>query len=195
MTEIKVKSLRVLGKLNPSDPRYRGNPDLFIEQYVVSTLYNHSQGEVSPYFEGLRNKRIMATECLTDGRIFLPPRGYCHECLAETTWIDYTKEAGKSNIETSSIFHFSGEAWLDKLPLIMGFIQCGESSTTLPAIIRLTEKRETEKRYLKTLTDKGRALELNGKSVVPRFVRRPKGIASDLYFVVNDPDFIASLEE
>ncbi len=99
------------------------NP-LVVEQ-PYSILYKHSFGEISPYFIGLKNKRLYGTVCRNKEKhkngkdlLFLPPRADCPECMAELhEWVDLTDAVFR--IYTFTTTYFAGESFLDKLPITL----------------------------------------------------------------------------
>ena len=51
----------------------------------------HSYGGLTPFFEGLVDGKLMGTRCATGtcgGLIWLPPRGYCPDCLQRMEWVE-----------------------------------------------------------------------------------------------------------
>ncbi len=52
----------------------------------VSLDYNHANGYLRPYFEGLQHGRAMASHCACCGRTWFPPRPVCPETAEETKW-------------------------------------------------------------------------------------------------------------
>jgi uncharacterized protein len=59
-------------------------------EWPRSITHIHTYGMLSPFFEGLREGRLMATRCpnrsCSEKRLWIPPRGHCPDCHAEMTW-------------------------------------------------------------------------------------------------------------
>jgi len=48
---------------------------------------------IKPFFEGLREGRLMATKCKECGRLFFPPQKDCPSCMdSEVEWVELKKE-------------------------------------------------------------------------------------------------------
>lgn len=56
--------------------------------YKIEADYNCSYGKLSPFFEGLKQKKIMGTKCLSCGTVFCPPTSDCPKCWVPTEWIE-----------------------------------------------------------------------------------------------------------
>ncbi len=59
-------------------------------EWPRSFTHIHTYGMLSPFFEGLREGRLMATRCpnetCTEKRLWIPPRGHCPDCHTEMAW-------------------------------------------------------------------------------------------------------------
>jgi uncharacterized OB-fold protein len=97
---------------------YNTNPLQVGRPYQIE--YIHSYGEVSDFFTGLKNKKLLATRCTKCAKTWLPPRRDCGACGARTLWFE-APQRGK--IHTFSILHFSGEAFLHELPFVLAYIE------------------------------------------------------------------------
>ncbi|MBI5865105.1 MAG: OB-fold domain-containing protein [Planctomycetes bacterium] len=75
----------------------------------------HSYGGWGRFFDGLRERKILATHCKNpacgEKRLWLPPRCECPDCWHETAWVE-APQRGK--IYTWSVVKYPGE--LFKLP-------------------------------------------------------------------------------
>lgn len=81
--------------------------------------YIHSYGEVSEFFLGLQQRKIMGTRCTHCGATWLPPRRDCGKCGHKTEWFEAPQQ-GK--VHTFSVLHFCGEAFLSELPFVLAYI-------------------------------------------------------------------------
>ena len=54
----------------------------------LNLQYDHSFGELSPYFEGLSNGRAMARRCKDCGRVWFPPHTLCPEDSGFCDWLE-----------------------------------------------------------------------------------------------------------
>jgi uncharacterized protein len=59
-------------------------------EWPRSITHIHTYGMLSPFFEGLREGRLMATRCpnkrCPEKRLWIPPRAHCPDCHTEMTW-------------------------------------------------------------------------------------------------------------
>jgi uncharacterized OB-fold protein len=54
-------------------------------------VHHHTYGLLSPFFEGLKKGKLMATRCPTkgcEGGLWLPPRADCPDCHARMKWVE-----------------------------------------------------------------------------------------------------------
>ncbi|MGC8610560.1 MAG: Zn-ribbon domain-containing OB-fold protein [Thermoplasmata archaeon] len=101
------------------------NPNPLIVDLPYHINYKHSYGKVSPYFVGLKNKKLLGTICRNKEKhrsktelLFLPPRADCPECMAEIKeWVDLTNN--EFRIYTYTIAYFAGESFLNQVPYIL----------------------------------------------------------------------------
>ncbi|MBN2465089.1 hypothetical protein JXD38_05650 [candidate division WOR-3 bacterium] len=60
-------------------------------QWPRTLMHHHTYGLLSPFFEGLKKGKLMATKCRTPGcetGFWLPPRADCPDCLTRMKWIE-----------------------------------------------------------------------------------------------------------
>ena len=140
------------------------------QQYVIvqrphSTLYHHSQGLISPFFEGLLEKKLYGTRCLKCGFVFCPPRAHCwkQECrFEETEWIELPLHG---TVITYSLMAFAATAFLKHLPFILTYVRVDNTNGSIP--LRLTDIAPEE-------VNIGLKVNLN-------FIDEPKGDLMDIY--------------
>jgi len=95
-------------------------------------LYRHSYGLVSKFFRGLIDGKLYGTKCPRCETVYCPPRAHCWNpsCkVAETEWVELPL-TGK--VHTFSIMLFSADAFLDKLPFVLAYVQIDGAHTALP---------------------------------------------------------------
>ena len=91
--------------------------------------YNYSVGKVAgKFFEGLREKKILATHCSKSGIAYLPPRAYCERAFEPCDgWV----EAGHEGvIEAATIVTAQFEG-LPKPPYAIAYVRLDGVSTAL----------------------------------------------------------------
>jgi len=86
--------------------------------YEIESI--HSYGEVSDFFLGLKQRKLLATRCTDCGATWLPPRRDCGKCGARTEWFE-APQGGK--VHTFSVLHFAAEAFLPELPFVLAYIE------------------------------------------------------------------------
>ncbi len=60
-------------------------------QWPRTLMHHHTYGLLSPFFQGLKKGKLMATKCLTKGcetGFWLPPRADCPDCLTRMKWVE-----------------------------------------------------------------------------------------------------------
>ena len=81
--------------------------------YEIDSI--HSYGEVSDFFLGLQQRKIMATRCTNpqcgEKRLWLPPRAECPDCWHDMEWVEAPQTG---TIYTHSVVTYPGE--LFRLP-------------------------------------------------------------------------------
>lgn len=77
--------------------------------------HHHSYGGWGRFFQGLRERKILATRCTNaacaEKRMWLPPRCQCPDCWHDMEWVEAPREG---RIYTWSVVKYPGE--LFKLP-------------------------------------------------------------------------------
>jgi len=144
-----------------------GEGDYLIVDRPYDIMYHHSYGRVSPFFQGLLDKKFLGTKCPQCGDVFFPPRVHCWRpaCrLKETQWIEMPQTG---ILHSFTILGFAATAFLPDLPFVLGYVRV-EGANTLIA---------------------SRILEVDPLDVHPdmkvkaEFVDSPKGTPLDFYFV------------
>jgi uncharacterized OB-fold protein len=59
-------------------------------EWPRSITHVHTYGMLSPFFEGLKKRKLMATRCpngsCPEKRLWIPPRAHCPDCHTEMNW-------------------------------------------------------------------------------------------------------------
>ncbi|PSO05575.1 hypothetical protein B9Q12_00235 [Candidatus Marsarchaeota G2 archaeon ECH_B_SAG-G06] len=67
---------------------------LFIDQRELILKYQIPVSDIYPFFEGLKEGKILAPKCSTCSRIYFPPQSVCPFCKkSEMQWIELSREA------------------------------------------------------------------------------------------------------
>jgi uncharacterized OB-fold protein len=94
---------RVRLRTRPSEiDRIKGRWILHFPRFGKEGTHYHTYGELTPYFEGLKKGRLMATRCVNagcpvskgHGELWLPPRADCPDCHRPMKWERILKPAG-----------------------------------------------------------------------------------------------------
>lgn len=144
---------------------YNTNPLQIGRHYEIE--YIHSYGEVSDFFTGLQQRKLMAARCKECGYAWLPPRRDCGSCGARTEWFEAPQE-GK--VHSYSILEFAAEAFLHELPFVLAYIELDGIDTVF--LSRVVDCRP-EDVYV-------------GMPVRARFRRLPEWSPNDVVFVPTD---------
>lgn len=140
------------------------------QQYMIaqrphSTVYHHSFGLISKFFQGLVEKKLYGTRCPKCGLVYCPPRAHCwrRECrLQETEWVDLPL---RGTVVTYSLMAFAATPFLKHLPFILTYVRVDGTNASIP--VRLTGIKPEE-------VNVGLKVKLN-------FVDEPKGDLMDIY--------------
>ena len=140
------------------------------QQYMIaqrphSTLYHHSYGLISKFFQGLLEKKLYGTRCPKCELVFCPPRAHCwrRKCrLEETEWIELPLHG---TVITYSLMAFAATPFLKQLPFILTYVRVDGTNASIP--MRLTGIKPEEVNI--------------GLNVNLNFVDEPKGDLMDLY--------------
>jgi uncharacterized protein len=138
-----------------------------IEQEYKIT-YLHSYGQDSPWFAGLTNRRLLASQAPGGDYTYANPRGHDMYSGAETSWIDITERP--AHIHAFTVCHFGSEEFLPETPFVLALIEFEGVDTLL--LSRLMDIDPDEA-----------ALDWIGMTVKPKFLRNSKLKPTDIYFV------------
>jgi hypothetical protein len=141
-----------------------------IEQDYQIT-YLHSYAQDSPWFAGLTQKRLLASQDPVNGYTYANPRGHDMFSGAETKWIDITERPAK--IHAFTVCHFGSEEFLPETPFILALIEFeGVNTLLLTRMLGLDPLEAT--------------LDWIGMEVEPKFLRNSKLKPTDVYFIPKE---------
>src|SRR3989337_433214 len=140
-------------------------PILIEQEYSIT--YLHSDAQDSPWFAGLANKRLLATQA-PGGYTYAQPRGHDMFTGQETNWIDITDRAAK--VHAFTVCYFGSEEFLPETPYVLALIEFEDVDTLL--LTRLTG-----------VDPAAASLDWIGMAVRPEFLRNSKLKPTDVYFV------------
>jgi hypothetical protein len=130
--------------------------------------YLHSYGQDSPWFAGLTNRRLLASQESDSGYTYANPRGHDMYNGAETIWIDITDRP--AHVHAFTVCHFGSQEFLPETPYVLALIEFEGVNTLL--LTRLMG------------IDPGAAsLDWIGMPVKARFLRNSKLKPTDIYFI------------
>jgi len=137
-----------------------------IEQEYKIT-YLHSYGQDSPWFAGLTNKRLLASQSPASGYTYAMPRGHDMYSGQETRWIDITD--CPAFIHAFTVCYFGSQEFLPETPYVLALIEFEGVDTLL--LTRLMGVDPTQP-----------SLDWIGMPVQARFLRNSKLKPTDVYF-------------
>jgi uncharacterized OB-fold protein len=137
-----------------------------IEQ-PYSITYLHSYGQDSPWFAGLANKKLLASQDVKSGYTYANPRGHDMFSGEETRWIDITERSAK--VHAFTVCHFGSEEFLPETPFVLALVEIEGVNTLM-----LTR--------LMGLDPQAANLDWIAMPVSPHFLRNSKLKPTDVYF-------------
>jgi len=155
-TSMDPEGLEFLRKMTP----------IQIEQEYKIT-YLHSYGQDSPWFAGLANKRLLASQDAAGEYTYANPRGHDMYTGEETRWIDITHIPAK--VHAFTVCYFGSEEFLPDTPFVLALIEFEDVDTLL-----LTR--------LMGVDPNAPGLDWIGMQVQPHFLRNSKLKPTDVYF-------------
>jgi uncharacterized OB-fold protein len=135
------------------------------QEYTVR--YLHSYGQDSPWFAGLTNRRLLASQDPQSGYAYANPRGHDMYSGKETKWIDITNVPAK--VHAFTVCYFGSEAFLAETPFVLALVEFEGANTLL-----LTR--------LMGVDPDAPSLDWIGMQVKPHFLRNSKLSPTDVYF-------------
>jgi hypothetical protein len=102
----------------------------------LAPAFNWSVGNwMEQFFDGLKERKIMASKCGLCGRVFLPPRMICERCFAKTEeWVEIP-ETGTVEAFTAAHVRVGPDGELADLPepQLIALVKHDEADTLLVA--------------------------------------------------------------
>ncbi len=144
-------------------------PILIEQEYKIT--YLHSYAQDSPWFAGLANKRLLASQEPETGYTYATPRGHDMYSGQETVWIDITDRPAK--VHAFTVCHFGSEEFLPETPFILALIEFEGVNTLLLTRLMGLDPNEA-------------SLDWIDMPVTPRFLRNSKFKPTDVYFVPKE---------
>ncbi len=138
-----------------------------IEQ-PYSITYLHSYAQDSPWFAGLTNKKLLASQDPETGYTYATPRGNDMYTGDETNWIDITDR--RAEVHAFTVCHFGSEEFLAETPFVLVQVEFeGVDTLLLSRLVGVDPMEAT--------------LDWIGMEIVPKFLRNSKLKPTDVYFV------------
>jgi len=136
-------------------------------EHEYKVRYLHSYGQDSPWFAGLTNRRLLASQDAQSGYTSANPRGHDMYSGRETKWIDITDAPAK--VHAFTVCYFGSEEFLPETPFVLALIEFKGVDTLL-----LTRLMGVE--------PDAPSLDWIGMQVKPHFLRNSKLKPTDVYF-------------
>jgi uncharacterized OB-fold protein len=133
--------------------------------------YLHSYGQDSPWFAGLTNRRLLASQDPGRGYAYANPRAHDMYSGQETKWIDITNAPAK--VHAFTVCYFGSEEFLPETPFVLALIEFEGVDTLL-----LTR--------LMGVDPDAPSLDWIDMQVKPHFLRNAKLKPTDVYFAPVD---------
>jgi uncharacterized OB-fold protein len=141
-----------------------------IEQDYQIT-YLHSYGQDSPWFAGLSNRRLLASQDPSSGYTYATPRGHDMDSGKETVWIDITSRTAR--VHTFTVCYFGSQEFLPETPFVLALIEIEGVNTLLLSRLIGVDPQDP-------------SLDWVGMVVQPRFLRNSKLKPTDVYFIPDN---------
>ncbi|MGB9069897.1 MAG: Zn-ribbon domain-containing OB-fold protein [Candidatus Acidiferrales bacterium] len=135
--------------------------------------YKYSVGKVAGvFFDGLKQKKILATHCIRCGVSYLPPRAYCERCFESCgNWIEAAHEGV---IEAATIVTAKFEN-LPEPPYAIAYVRLDGVGTAMINFVRDLD--------LSNVKHAAESLK-PGTRVRVQFINEPQGRITDFHYVL-----------
>jgi uncharacterized protein len=141
-------------------------PIQIAQEYKIT--YLHSYGQDSPWFAGLSNRRLLASQAPGSGYTYAMPRGHDAYSGEETNWIDITDRP--ASVHAFTVCYFGSEEFLPETPYVLAMIEFEGVNTLLLARLMGVDPQQP-------------SLDWIGMKVKARFLRNSKLKPTDVYFI------------
>lgn len=136
--------------------------------------YTYSLGIVAgKFFDGLRQKKILATRCSKSGLVYLPPRAYCERSFEPCDgWV----EAGEEGIIEAATIVTAQFENLPPPPYAIAYVRLKGVSTAMVNFVGGLD-----------LSDVPAAAQrlMPGTPVQVEFVEKPEGRVTDFHYILK----------
>jgi len=96
-------------------------------------LSEAAQFTIEQFYRFIAEKKIMAVKCENCGKILIPPRPLCPNCLS--TSLKWIQLKGRGKLLTYTVIHVAPEKFQHLVPYIFGIVELDEG-VRLPGIIQ-----------------------------------------------------------
>ena len=94
---------------------------------------------IEQFYKFLSQQKLMAGRCIKCGKIHLPPRPICENCLSQDfEWIQIT---GKGKLLTYTIIHVAPQQFQTLTPYAVGIVQL-ENGLKIPGMINCVKQEQ-----------------------------------------------------
>ena len=135
--------------------------------------YNYPVGEVGAhFFDGLKEKKILATRCTASNMTYLPPRAYCERSF--NTYDEWIEAGLEGTIEASTIV----TAAFDNLPpppYAIAYVRLDGVSTAMLNFVKNMDLSDVPAAANKLQP---------GRRVKVKFIDQPEGRVTDFHYVL-----------
>jgi len=94
---------------------------------------------IEQFYEFLKAQKIMAARCLKCGKIHLPPRPLCDNCLSQE--FEWVKISGKGKLLTYTIISVAPQQFQALTPYAVGIVQL-ENGLKIPGMIQSLKQKQ-----------------------------------------------------
>ncbi|HEX7483271.1 MAG TPA: Zn-ribbon domain-containing OB-fold protein [Candidatus Bathyarchaeia archaeon] len=88
---------------------------------------------IEQFYKFLGQQKLMAGKCLKCGKIHLPPRPLCDNCLSQN--FEWVSISGKGELLTYTVIHIAPEQFQGLVPYTVGIVEL-ENGLKIPGMIQ-----------------------------------------------------------
>ena len=96
---------------------------------------------IEQFYKFLEQRRLMAAKCLKCGKIHLPPRPLCDNCLGQE--FEWVSVSGTGRLVTYTVIHVAPEQFQALTPYAVGIVQL-EGGLKIPGMINGVTQAQDE---------------------------------------------------
>lgn len=122
--EFRDQAQRIVGKSGldqpfPDNLNFDGIPATqFIDLYQID--YLHTFGQDSPFFMGLKHRKLLGSWCMACDYRYATPRGHCMYCGAKIRWFKLPRQG---TVHAFTVCYFGSEKFLSETPFVLALIE------------------------------------------------------------------------